>query len=68
MEGYEWDYSQLASDGIIGIKADATGIGDATHLKQKEESRKQMYDLQGRPVENPGRGVYIVNGKKTVIK
>ena len=26
------------------------------------------YDLQGRRVENPTRGVYIVNGKKVVIK
>ncbi len=70
MEGYEWDYSQLASDGIIGIKADATGIGDAARLNDKYKmiNEKQMYDLQGRPVENPGRGVYIVNGKKTVIK
>lgn len=25
------------------------------------------YDLMGRPVENPGRGLYIRNGKKTVI-
>ncbi|WP_315363432.1 hypothetical protein [Prevotella jejuni] len=26
------------------------------------------YDLQGRRVENPTRGIYIVNGKKVVIK
>ena len=27
-----------------------------------------VYDLQGRRVENPTKGIYIVNGKKTVIK
>jgi len=27
-----------------------------------------IYDLQGRRVENPARGVYIVNGKKVVIR
>ena len=28
----------------------------------------QYYDLQGRPVETPTRGVYVRNGKKVVIK
>ena len=28
----------------------------------------QWYDLQGRPVQNPGKGIYIVNGRKVVIK
>ena len=27
-----------------------------------------IYDLLGRRVENPSKGIYIVNGKKTVIK
>jgi hypothetical protein len=27
-----------------------------------------FYDLQGRRVENPTKGIYIVNGKKVVIK
>ena len=27
-----------------------------------------IYDLQGRKVENPTKGLYIVNGKKVVIK
>lgn len=27
-----------------------------------------VYDLQGRRVENPTKGIYIINGKKTVIK
>lgn len=30
---------------------------------QKPEIRN-LYDLQGRPVENPSRGIYIQNGKK----
>jgi hypothetical protein len=27
-----------------------------------------VYDLQGRKVENPTRGIYIINGKKQVVK
>ena len=35
---------------------------------KKAESSKQLFDLQGRRVKNPQRGLYIVNGKKVVIK
>ena len=27
-----------------------------------------VYDIQGRKVENPTKGIYIVNGKKVVVK
>ena len=27
-----------------------------------------IYDLQGRQVENPTKGIYIVNGKKMIVK
>ena len=30
--------------------------------------RKPYYDLQGRPVAAPTRGIYIKDGKKVVIK
>jgi hypothetical protein len=52
----------------IEFDDELTGIGGATQLKQKAESSKQLFDLQGRRVENPQRGLYIVNGKKVVIK
>ena len=47
-----------------------TGIGDAKHLNDQSEmiNDKQMFDLQGRRVENPQRGLYIVGGRKIVIK
>jgi hypothetical protein len=32
------------------------------------EGRSSIYDLQGRRVSNMQRGIYIVNGKKVVIK
>ena len=52
------------------------GISDAAILKQKAESRKQtVYDISGRPVgtvgDMPGslpKGVYMVNGKKFIVK
>jgi hypothetical protein len=33
-----------------------------------EQQTTDIYDLMGRRVENPSKGIYIVNGKKTVIK
>ena len=44
-----------------------TGIETIENSKYSTEDGV-YYDLQGRRVENPTRGVYIVNGKKVVIK
>ena len=44
-----------------------TGIETIENSKNSTEDGV-YYDLQGRRVENPTRGVYIVNGKKVVIK
>jgi hypothetical protein len=49
-------YLQLAT-GINNVKEDSEStVSDA------------IYDLQGRQVDNPSKGVYIVNGKKVVVK
>ena len=42
-----------------------TGV---TRLVIEDEELPVIYDLQGRLVEHPGKGVYIVNGKKKYIK
>ena len=45
-------------------EAETTGIRDVRPTVQSREN--VVYDLQGRRVTNPGRGIYIVNGKKVV--
>ena len=45
-------------------EAETTGIRDVRPTVQSREN--VIYDLQGRRVTNPGRGIYIVNGKKVV--
>jgi hypothetical protein len=35
---------------------------------KNEESVDAWYDMQGRKVAQPAKGLYIVNGKKVVIK
>lgn len=48
------------------IDSDVTGI---TNIHQDEEPENPVYyDLQGRRVEHPQHGIYIVNGKKVIIK
>ena len=46
-------------------EAETTGIRDVRPSVQPREE-DVIFDLQGRRVTNPGRGIYIVNGKKVV--
>ena len=45
---------------------DATGI--SATLMNNEEVNDEVYDLQGRRVSQPAKGLYIVNGKKYIKK
>ena len=59
------------TDGAYSIQADdtETGIDDISDdMKGETEKVKGIYDLTGRKVEIPTRGIYIINGKKTLIK
>ena len=44
-------------------------VGDATSIEGMETSDQKsvIYDLQGRRVENPAKGIYIINGKKVIL-
>lgn len=44
---------------------DATGITEITNV---QNGAKVVYDLQGRRVAHPGKGLYIVNGVKTLVR
>ena len=49
---------------------ETTALGDAMRLTDSGEMTMdgEIYDLQGRQVKQPVRGLYIKNGKKVVIK
>ena len=48
------------------VEMDFTGIDD---IKAENELFEGVYyDLNGRAVENPASGIYIIDGKKVVIK
>lgn len=59
-------YSGSLAPEFLGFDGNTTGI-DAT-LVNSEKVNSVVYDLQGRKVAQPVKGLYIVNGKKVVIK
>ena len=51
---------------VMNIDDDATGIATINHAPSTEN---QYYDLQGRKVNlKPSKGVYIVNGRKVIVR
>ena len=48
---------------VLADKVDAI-----TNLNVETVSNGRCYDLQGRLVEHPTKGIYIINGKKVVLK
>ena len=66
----------LASDVTSGARslnfvfdeAETTGINEELRIKNEESSAAPVYNLNGQRVAQPTRGLYIVNGKKVVVK
>lgn len=62
----------LSLDNATAAQGFALNFGDATSigsvLTDQSTTAKTYYDLGGRRVSNPTKGVYIVNGKKVIIK
>ena len=71
---YGKGYLQLSGQDVKGIVFGADELDDDTptgiNAPQGDVAGKAavVYDLSGRRVTNPGKGIYIVNGKKVVIK
>lgn len=51
---------------LIFDDGETTGVKEVKGLKA--ETKGEYYDLMGRKVAHPTRGLYIVNGKKVIIK
>lgn len=63
-------FTALANSGVTvwGYRSgdDATGVGGVA-MESRQTRKETVYDLQGRRVDAaPRKGVYIVNGKKTI--
>lgn len=60
---YDPNTNNAKLDMVFGEKDETTGINEIV-----SKADVAVFDLQGRKVKNPHAGMYIVNGKKTVIK
>jgi len=78
VEGYTWtgktnsvtfssesNHIKMSSVKVSLAANEVTGIQD---IKQSTVNSQLIYDLQGRRVKNPVRGLYIINGRKVIIK
>lgn len=64
-EGFVWDTSRLASEGVLAIAPAPTAIRE---VNASSEAKDVIYDLSGRRViEVKSSGVYIINGKKVSV-
>ena len=51
---------------FIGLFGETTGISSIQHSQFTMPN--EVYDLQGRRVAQPTKGLYIMNGKKMLVK
>ena len=61
-DGITW---QESTDDLWSIDV-TTGI--QTPIATQSDASSRFFDLQGREVKTPTRGLYIRNGKKVVVK
>ncbi len=66
-------YSGATAREYFLFDEETTGLKDVRGQKEDDGEyqssvRGDYYDLQGRKVAQPAKGLYIVNGKKVVIK
>ena len=61
-----WLALPAALQGSASFRLDGTtGIDE---VKGESGKVKTIYDLTGRKVENPAKGIYIINGNKVRVK
>jgi hypothetical protein len=60
--------SVFAGTRSIGINYDDEDGTTGINVQSSIQSDNAYYTLQGQRVQNPGKGLYIRNGKKVVVK
>ena len=63
---YAKQFINGSGDYFIEVIDEPTGIEDIN--RPLPDGKIEIYDLQGRKVTNPGRGIYIMNGQKVLFK
>ncbi len=66
-DGTNYTYATKTAQYTLTVTA-ATGIKAIDNGQPATDSTEEWYDLSGRRVSKPTKGVFILNGKKVVIK
>ena len=68
IEDGEIDTSAPGTQLSAGYRFDFGGTTGVDEITDNREHSTVIYDLQGRKVENPTTGIYIIKGKKVLVK
>gem|GEM_PF-2642201 len=61
----EDSYKQRTTTDYLILSVDVNGVEE---IPVTAHTTNQVFDLQGRRVSHPVKGIYIINGKKTVVR
>ncbi len=62
------DYDNASARIMMVFDEGTTGINENMRMKRESDADGYYYNLSGQRVENPGKGLYIKNNKKVIIK
>ena len=63
-----YDVSSTSARDYLEISFEDDDVTGVENINREAITSDQFFDLQGRKVEQPQKGLYIVNGKKVIIK
>lgn len=66
--GLDGSFDTRISSFTFTIKDNRTVSGISSTSVDELQKKSVIYDLQGRPISSPQRGIYIVNGKKVLYR
>lgn len=70
IKGYRAYFTGVSAPagGRLAIMIDDEDISTGLSAMKWLEGTNEVYNLQGQRVENTGKGIYIVNGRKVIVK
>lgn len=66
-QDYIWQLEMVSgTTRASSLEMSTAGISDVSEPVNTQSKDNQIYDLMGRRVNKPGKGIYIINGRKVV--
>lgn len=65
---FELDGVEYTAGARLTFSVDDSGLTGITERSYNNSDSDRVFNLQGLPVTAPAKGIYIINGKKTIIK